>query len=349
MKRSVFMMLSVIIGSSFLFKLFMIDHELIGDGQTYYNMSLAWASSNNFFIEKSIYIHNLGFPLLHGFIFKIIDASLTLHIVLTIVYSCVSLLFAYLFFRKFVSANYAIFGIVLLAFNSRLMQNASFGITEPLFLLLVWGAIYFSTIHSRIGIMAIPLALLSILVRFEGIVVLGFVIWQYISYKKYHYTIIAAMMILPFYFTSLFGIKKIESVQYESNTLGIIESHLRHEINYISSLDLNLFLIKVANGIVYLGWSLFPEFLLLVPFGLYGIIKKVIGKSVIFWLVVFCAIGVYAYTDAHDTRYFFLSYLFFDLFCIIGLKRFVYDFKKSEIFATIRNKSLMLCRLDKKR
>lgn len=321
------MILSLVVGFSFLLKISLIDYEIISDGQTYYNLSLAWASSNSFFIEKSIYLHNLGMPLLHGFVFKITDPSMTLHIVLTISYSCISLVFAYLFLRHYLPVRYSLAGVALLAFNFRLIQNAGFGITEPLFLMLVWGAMYFS-IRSRYSFISIPFSTLATLVRFEGIVVIGFVVWQFVASKKYYNILAVFVMMIPLSFTSALSVNRIESSQYDSKILGMIEAHLRHEVLFLLSLDLNSFLLKIANGLVYFGWSLFPEFLLMVPFGFYGIYKKVIPKSIIFWIAIFAGVGIYAYIDAHDTRYFFLSYLLVDLFCLLGLQRFLKQVRK---------------------
>lgn len=323
MNRQTAMILVLVCGFSFLAKLFFMDNTIQADGLTYYRMAQAWAITGSFQIENSPYLHNLGFPLLHGIIYDIFHLSYTAHLTLTVLYSVASLPFAYLFLRCFVKPQYAIIGTVLLAFNYRLLFNAGFGITESLFLLFVWASLYFSLKNNNMVLLAVIFSLLSVFVRFEGIAVFLFVLYQCAIKRKAIPFLVSFLALTPFYFTNGFGIKKIEESQYVSKHLGMIEVHVRHEIGFVNSELSNNVLPKILNSIVYFGWSLFPEFLLLVPFGLYAIYKKKISYSLLLWIMIFGGVGIYAYLDAYDTRYFFMSFLFVDLLCMIGLQNMI--------------------------
>lgn len=329
LSRKRFMIISIILGFSFLAKLAMMDYTLDTDGGLYYRMGQAWSLTGSFLLKDSPYLHNLGFPLLHGVIYEFTQMSYHTHLILTISYSVASLVFAYLFLKSFVNFKYAIIGTMLLAFNYRLIVNSTLGISEPLFLLLVWGALYFSLRNNHSIIFGIILAMASVIVRFEGLAVLAFVIYQCIAKRNIISLIVAFLSLVPFYFTKFFDVRKVEESHYISNHLGLIEVHIRHELKFIISQISDSFVPKMANSMIYFGWSLFPEFLLLLPFGIYAVCKRVVSYSLLVWIVLFGAVGMYAYLDAYDTRYFFLSYLFVDLLCMIGLRHMITSTFKS--------------------
>lgn len=338
LNRQTSMILMLIVGFSFLVKFFLSDFTIQNDGYVYYSMAQSWGVSNTFNIDDSIYLHNFGFPLLHGVLYYYFDISYQTHIMLTILYSVASLPFAFFFLRSFVKPQYAFLGVILLAFNFRLIENAGFGITEPLFLLCVWASFYFSLKSNKLFLLSILFATLSILVRFEGIVVFLFVLYQCLVKRNLFHILMSIPSLMPFYFTKSFSINKIEESQYVSKHLGVIEVHARHEIEFITSeFSINI-LPKIVNSVIYFGWSLFPEFVLLLSFGIYAIHKRKIGISLLMWIIIFGCVGMYAYLDAYDTRYFFLSFLFMDLLCMIGLQT---------ICSRIFNKKLVNCKVTK--
>ncbi|QDI73929.1 hypothetical protein HOV56_gp40 [Nitrosopumilus spindle-shaped virus] len=318
-----FLILNLIIWVSFVIKIYFIDVNVKQDNYDYFILAKNYAETNS--IEVSRYIHNIGLILLHGLFFKVIEPLFYTHILITCIFSSISLYFAFFFLRKFLNFKYAILGLLLLAFNFRIVQNATLGVTEPLFFTLVWASLYFSLSTYKLRVVGIVLSLFSILVRFEGIVVLFYCIVNYILYfEKLKYLLVTLFVFPISNISTLINYKTIETKSNE--VLGVFETHAKHEIVHLESM-VHLQFGKIVNSVVYFGWSLFPEFLLFIPFGLYAVYKKKIGKSILFWIFVFALPGLWAYLDAYDTRYFMLSYLFIDLLCIFGIKEVVKKLK----------------------
>ncbi|QDI74113.1 hypothetical protein [Nitrosopumilus spindle-shaped virus] len=324
-KSKNFILINLIIIFSFLIKIYFIDSSITSDGLKYYELSKQFAETNT--IQENGYLHNIGFIIFHGLIFKVFNSSYYNHIFLTCIYSSLSLYPAFFFFKKFLNFKYSIFGLLLLAFNFRLIQNTSTGITEPLFLLLVWSALYFSLGSYKNRLLGFLISLFSILIRFEGIVIFVYCIIAYTSlFYKLQYLVLTLFFIPISNISKIVNYKTIESKSFE--IFGTIESHVNHETNQLQNFQIIKFE-KIINSIVYFGWSLFPEFLLLIPFGFYAIYKKRISKSILIWIFIFSISGLWAYLDAYDTRYFFMTYLFVDLFCLFGLKTVIEKFSKS--------------------
>lgn len=317
-----------IIAISFLIKVSQIDTTYYFDNFEYYERAIAFANYNTLDIENNQYFHNIGYPLIQGLIFKIVPHSFYNHIIFSIVFSSIGLCVAYLFFKRFLPWHYCIIGVCFLALNFRMIQNSVQGISEPLFLLFVWSCFYLAIREKRFAFVSLVLSIFTVIIRFEGLVVVGFCLWQFISKYQSIKQALLSFLILP-----VIGISKIlnyNTIEDQGDILtefGTIGTHLKHEIFVLSHFirnDAYDTLAKTLNSFVYFGWSLFPEFLFLIPFGTYSIlIKKRIGKSLLIWSVLFGGVGMWAYLDAYDTRYFFLSYLFIDLICLYGIKEII--------------------------
>lgn len=284
------------------------------DSDFYYRMTVEYVKTGIFPTPIS-YFHNIGMIIINSFFFRLFDGVvpfLTLHKILSITYSTLSLPFAYLILKKFFSEKWALFGLGMLAFDWRLVQNTTLGITEPLFLLFVWSALYFSLKKSPA--IAFMLVGMATIVRFEGVVLIPIVAMFVFDKKKIIQLLKTSLFFIPVGLVKLIPFSTIEKAH-------VFESVIIHESRNIPPIvnNITLFFEKLGNSILYYGWSTFPTFTSFIPLGLYHIIKQK-NYKLLTALVISSIPGIWAYLDAFDTRYFFMAFIFFTIISVYGLQ-----------------------------
>jgi len=85
---------------------------------------------------------NNGWPIFLSFFFHMFDSNnfmdyMALQRLVTVTLSILTIIPLYFLCRKFFSEKFALVGIAIFAFEPRIIQNSVFGVTEPLFILLV--------------------------------------------------------------------------------------------------------------------------------------------------------------------------------------------------------------------
>ena len=108
----------------------------------YYGKEIA---SHGVIPKDSLFLHNLGFPLSLVPIFKILDypyeTSMIIQKHFTVLLSSGTIPLVYLFARRFFDAKYAVIGAAIFAFDPRIIQNSTLGITEPLYILFFFASL----------------------------------------------------------------------------------------------------------------------------------------------------------------------------------------------------------------
>ena len=295
-----------------------------GDAITY----LKWAGYYSFYgVEPHIVtpLHNMGFvaflSIFHTDAYNndLIYLANTQRIA-TVLFSTATIPVIYYVAKRFFDTKYALIGAGLFAFDWRVIQNSTFGITEPLFLLLSFGGFALVFKGGRVwGFLAIILVGLSITVRIEGVLMLIVVVILYfhkysISYKStVHVILVLSIIIAPTLLIVDFNL-------HHDNPDGFLskaEKEITTLEGYFTRADT---LPRLANSLMYMGWATFPNYIFLLPLGIYWIVRSHNHWWFLGALVLLLSSGVFAYMDAFDTRYFFQSYVVLILISLCGVR-----------------------------
>lgn len=202
-----------------------------------------------------------------------------------------------------------------MAFEPHLLQNSILGLTEPLYLLIETFALSIS-FSSRRTIAPI-IAGLGSLIRLEGLFVMSGILFQYIISKRSPllYTGVCIAPIVLFI---------ILNIPVHDHT-NFIKMKVDHEILVLKEYfgdSVSYGVYRLANSFLYLGWSTWPSFIALIPFGLFFLYRQ--GKkklvSILFLMGIMACSGLLAYLRAYDTRYFMQLYPMFAMLSSLGMQ-----------------------------
>lgn len=235
--------------------------------------------------------------------------------ILSILFSSGFVVATFLFLRNFLPARYSLFGAALVAFEPHVIENATLGVTEPLYLFLSALGLWLGTKHTKKKILGILCTILGSMVRLDGLFVLSGIILYQISKRK---KILILTVMAPLVFFVILQIPLYDHT-------NIISLKVNHEIIVLKEYfgdSVTLGIKKLGNSVLYLGWSTWPSFLILIPFGIISLyIKSKRHLALFLGMIVFMSgSGILAYLRAYDTRYFMHLYPMFALVSSYGLK-----------------------------
>jgi len=228
----------------------------------------------------------------------------------------------YLLCNKFFSKTLSLFGSSLFCFEPHLIQNSLLGVTEPLFIFLqVCTLNLFYSNKSYMTNLSFVFAGMASLVRYEGLVLfipLSVVFFlrhkpDYGNLRVYLYSVgLFVASILP-----------MAALRIQSNDIDGLSSHIIGATNVVSSATVITsqqagvdFFHGIIQLIIYLTWIAFPLFIILLPIGVYGILKtkKMQILEFLIFIVLLSGIGLYAYgRGIQEIRYLFVILPFFCL------------------------------------
>lgn len=307
-------------------KLALIDYNTLvsSDALTYYYYAVEL-----YFHDKlpndSYPLHNLGYPIILASIYKLIpffDELLFQNIqkVFTVVISTMTVPLVYLLCRKFFDVKYAIFGAFIFAFEPRLVQNSTFGITDPLFIFLSVGA--FVLFYSRFIPISFVFVGLAAVTRFEGIILYPLLIALLYLRKDNQKRLMMYSLIFTVPIFAIFLVS--DSNGYENGFANKINKEIAAMQGFLDhGVDMNgnikSFPEMIVNSFVYYFWSSFPMFFFFLPLGVFIAWKE--KRELILILFFVSVSGFVAYLDAYDTRYFFPAYPFFTLLTLYSVRK----------------------------
>lgn len=314
-------------------KLSLVDYEtqMKSDDLKYYYYSVELYFHNEL-PQDNYPLHNLGLPIFLGSIYKLIpeeyfNALLFQNIqrLFSVFVSSFTIPLVYLLCHKFFEKKYALLGSFMFAFDPRLVQNSTFGITDPLFLFFsIASFVLFYSKSNKLVLASFVLIGLASLTRLEGILLYPlFLILLIRNHKisKKHLKFLSLIILLPIVYIIIFD--NLNGIDVEFGNRIIIEiMQLRsfYEDGVIMNGTHKNFSEMVFNSLLYYFWSSFPTFFFFIPLGLYCMFKNKLLRWELILIVFFLSIsGIVAYFDAYDVRYFFPVYPFFiiiSLFCI---------------------------------
>ncbi|MGY5151510.1 MAG: ArnT family glycosyltransferase [Candidatus Nitrosopumilus sp. bin_6a] len=342
-KKTVFL-LGVIIASGIYFRLVFSHFELPlnSDNLQYFLYAVDHSLGGS---VNSFKVHNTGWPLFLSFFFSMFNSNnymdfMGLQKVISIIISSLTVIPIYFLGKKFFSNNLALLGSILFVFEPRIVQNSTFGISDPLYIIgLTIAVVFLIKSRKNFEFLAFTILGLSIIVRSEGLFLIpAFVIvyfWQKSISKKSILRILICLLIIS---TILSTVTYQRYLENENDGLfsridsGVIEIYSSPETKSVGG-PINLLIDGTINFIKFLGWSQLPVWIFFVPAGfIILLISKNQKTGIIFTLLFFISLPtLYAFSFTNETRYLFPLYPIFSILALFFLNKINLNAKKFSI------------------
>lgn len=290
-----------------------------------------------------------GWPLFLSFFFSILDSNnfldyMNLQRIITVLISILTIIPVYFLCRKFFNRFYSILGTSLFAFEPHLIQNSQLGLSEPLFIVLVTISItLFLSSKIKYTLIAFGIIGLATTIRLESIFVFfAFSIVCLIQNRNKKKIVIYYLIGVCIFVASLLPFILLRIRTYgedfiSSRILVGVNSTIAESFKENSASIVIDYLMNLESIVRLSGWSLIPYFVILIPFGIYLILKqREMNSNIILIIMTSMFIpAAIAFSWVQDTRY---IYPLFPLLCIVSIFpiiKFVEKFKYQKILMII--------------
>jgi len=304
---------------------FPYELPLVADGMDYFTYATEIVSLGHLPTEWTPI--NNGWSIFVSFWFSILNLEyslgyMQLQRILSIILSSLITIPVYFLCKRFFDEKISLVGAALFTFEPRILINSLLGITEPLFILLgISSLITFLKYDKKYTIISFTLASFCTIIRSEGLFL--FFILTILFIVKYKFSKEIIKTFLPCVGIFLLILMPIMSYRIEVTGYdGIFQRASGETVRILSNSNY-----QVTNEIVaglelfikYLGWIMIPSFLVFVPLGIIQFLRKRTKETnfIIIFLIVSSIPILYAYfSQALDTRYFYVLY---PIFCLLSL------------------------------
>lgn len=333
-KKEISIFLSVIIIGGISFRIIFSDFQLPfnSDNLQYFLFAVDHSLGETI---NSFKVNNTGWPYFLSFFFRIFDSNnyidyMILQKIISITISALTVIPIYFLCKKFFSKEYALLGSCLFIFEPRIVQNSTFGITDPLYIMgIVIGIVLLLSAKKNLVFFAFLILGLSISIRSEGLFLIpAFVIIYFIENKIKKESIIRILISLLIISCVIFIITFNQNIENSNNNLfSNIDSNFKEiysspETKTAGS-PINLAIDGLFNLIKFLGWSQIPIWLIFVPAGLIILlVSKNKNTGIITTLLFFITLPtLYAFSFSNDVRYLFPLYPIFSILSLFFIKK----------------------------
>ncbi len=335
--------LSIIIISSFLVKLYYLPFELpvTADALAYFGFAID-ASVLKDYPEKIM--PNDGWSIFLSFFFSLLPSTnfmdfMNLQRLVSIGLSTITIIPLYFIAKRFVNGHYPLIAVIIFAFEPRIIENSILGITESLYILLGTVSLWlFLTNESKKIYLAFLFASLFMIVRTEGFVLFFafsaiFLLRNRIIKKSIRDYFISISVFLSALIPVLLIRTEKTGLNHVFDRIEEYSSNLISSSNTVNA-GTNYFIDGTINFIKFLGWDMLPIFVFCVPVGLLVVLKNRNWDNLTILISTFIiAIPIFYIFSAgvNDSRYFYALYPIFCIFFILGLKRILKSVKNENI------------------
>ena len=289
-------------------------------------------------LPQNYSILNNGWPLFLSNFFSLFEfdngvSYMEIQRLLSVTLSVITIIPVYHLCRKFFSMPLSLVGASIFAFEPRIIQNSLFGITEPLYILLISLAlVLFLSSNNKLTYVSFGITALATMVRAEGIML--FFIISIMFFAKFKRNRFVIPKYLPALF--IFILILLPMSLYRIETIGndAMVGRLGVSIERTSNEGLPFLIVGLENFIKFFGWDLIPIFIFFVPIGIILIFKSLNYRSITILasLVSLSLPAIYAYSiPALDTRYLFVLYPLFCILSIFTIDKFTKKFSNQNI------------------
>ena len=244
---------------------------------------------------------------------------------ISVILSGITVIPIYFICKKFFSSNYSLVGALIFAFDPRIINNSTLGITEPLYILAITlGLLLFLNTNKKIIYSSFAFIACATITRPEGqFWFVAFSLIYFLRFRKNRKDLALFLICLGIFLLVLSPIvmNRIECCGDDGIVGRIISEISNYDNSPIQSND-NINTVSYGpnffNGIKLFGWSLIPILVIFIPIGLIPILKQLkYPNYVLLLLPTILAIPImYSVSIAPDTRYVFAL---FPIFCVISL------------------------------
>ena len=295
-------------------------------------------------------ISNIGWPLSLSFFFSIFNSDnfldyMNLQRIITISISILTIIPLYFLCRKFFNKFYAVLGVALFIFEPHMIQNSSLGLTEPLFIILVTISITLflgsSTKSRYISFLIIGLASI---VRIEGLFVfLAFSIAYFIQNRHENKIIIKYLFGLVIFVTTLLPFIFLQMKTYGENSISIrlisgVNNSIQETVQENSASLISGYLVTLENIVKLGGWTLVPYFVILIPIGIYLILRnreRNTDTILIILSIMFIPVIIAFSWTVRDTRLFYPLFPLLSIVSIFPIIKFIEKFNRKKILVIL--------------
>ncbi len=349
-EKNPIVVLSTIIAMGIAIRIIFVPFEipLNSDNFTYFMYAVDHSIGQN----STMQVSNNGWPLFVSFFFSLYNSAnfmdyMAIQRILSVVISSLTAIPVYFLCRKFFDEKLALLGSLIFVFEPRIIQNSTFGITDPLYILLiVVGIILILSSSYKRNYLAFLIIALASTVRIEGLFLLPAFIFVFFlknpinKEKIFHISIAILIFILIISITSILRMEESGSDHFLSRVYVSTEELTDSPETKIYGSTINLISAGLLNTFKFIGWSQIPLLIFVVPIGFVLMIKD--RKIIKFVLTVGFFIllpAVFAFSFSSDTRYLFPLY---PLFSLLALFLFKWISKNKNDFFKISQISLIV-------
>ena len=339
--RNPIVVLSTIITIGIAIRIIFVPFEipLNSDNFAYFMYAIDHSLGQN----STMQVSNNGWSLFVSFFFSLYNSDnfldyMALQRILSVVISSLTAIPIYFLCRKFFDERLALLGSLIFVFEPRIIQNSTFGITDPLYILLIviGMVLILNSSYKRNYLAFIAIALVST-VRIEGLFLLPALVFVFFlknpinKEKIFHISISVLIFIL---IISAVGVLRMEE-SGSDNFLSRVNDSTKELTDSPETETyggtINLVSTGLLNMLKFIGWSQIPMLIFVVPVGFALMIKdRKIVKFVLGMGFFILLPAVYAFSFASDTRYLFPLYPLFSLLALF-LFRWISE-KKNSLF-----------------
>jgi len=276
--------------------------------------------------NSTMQVYNNGWPLFVSFFFSLYNSNnfldyMALQRILSVVISSLTAIPIYFLCRKFFDERFALLGSLIFVFEPRIIQNSTFGITDPLYILLiVIGMVFILNSSNKRNYLAFVAIALASVVRIEGLFLLpGFIFVFFLKNpinkeKIFHISVSVLIFILIISAIGILRMGEMGSDNFFSRVNDSTKELTDSPETKIYGSTINLVFAGLLNMFKFLGWSQIPMLVFVVPIGFALMIKdRKIIKFVLSMSFFIILPAIYAFSFSSDTRYLFPLYPLFSL------------------------------------
>lgn len=274
-------------------------------------------------------VSNNGWPLFLYPFFSILQSNnfmdyMILQKCLSISLSVLTIIPLYYLCKQFFEKKFAIIGTAIFVFEPRIIQNSLFGVTEPLYIILLTTSVslFFSN-KNYFQYISFAALTCATLVRTEALFIIPvFYLMFFVKNKINKKSILNIIIISLIIMTILIPTSILRSEQMGTDGLTDRVSGGMSHVSSINQNDWNMifsfFIDGLINMIKFLGWAQIPYLILFVPVGFVLFLKDLHFKHKTLLVIGFVSLipSLYTYSFASDSRYLFVLY---PLFCIVSV------------------------------
>jgi len=267
------------------------------------------------------------------FQFDSYDGYFTIIRITSILISCISPIVLFLIAKQIMNKKYAMFAMALFIFEPNIIENAIFGLTEPLFILLGLVSVYFLfQKNPKLIPLAFVFAAFAADTRATGLIFLPIsILGVYFRSSKKEFlkmAIIGMALFIIVYMPVIMhegGVPNVSLLAATSEPRGFSAE----QVNFSE----NIFLVAGITEITHIFRILLPYMILFAPVGFFVSIYKINWKiKIMIFIIIFqFIIAIPQYTLSVAFRNLFFLIPIFSLFGALGIEYFSNDKKLRNI------------------